>query len=70
METHTWCCCTVALLGEGSEKEQWLLSAVLSGRELSPSSCPDARHFSPSLHATGALQGAALVLEPRGSESE
>ena len=31
---------------------------------------PDARHFSLSLYATGALQAATLVLELRGSESE
>ena len=31
---------------------------------------PDARHFSPSLYATGAFQGATVGLELRGSESE
>ena len=31
---------------------------------------PDARHFSLSQSATGALQAAILVLEVRGSESE
>ena len=31
---------------------------------------PDARHFSLSLYATGALQAATLVLDFRGSESE
>ena len=30
----------------------------------------DARHFSFSLYATGALQGATLVLELRENESE
>ena len=55
--------------GEGSEKVQWLLSAVLSRRKLSPSSRPDSTHFSSSPYAAGALQGAAPVLEPRGSES-
>ena len=30
----------------------------------------DARHFSSSLYAAGALQAATLVLELRGSESE
>ena len=46
----------VALSGEGSEKEQWPLPAVLFGRKLSPSACPDARHFSSFLDATGAFQ--------------
>ena len=31
---------------------------------------PDARHFSLSKYATGALQDATLVVELRGSESE
>ena len=34
------------------------------------SACPDARHFSLSQYATGALLGATLALELRGSESE
>ena len=55
----------MALLGEGSEKEQWLLSTFLSGRKLSLNSRLDARHFISSLYAT-----ATMVLELRGSESE
>ena len=61
---------SVALLGEGSEKGQWSLPAFLSGRKLSPSSRLDARYFSSSLYATGALQAATPVLELRGSKSE
>ena len=45
-------------------------SGVLSGKKLSPGIYPDARHFSFSLCATGALQAAALMLEPKESESE
>ena len=56
--------------GDGSEKEQWPLPTFMSGRKLSPSSCPDARHFSSSLYDTGAFQAATLVLELRGSKSE
>ena len=62
------CCRTVALCGQRAQKSS--LFTALSGRKLSPSSHPDARHFSSSPYATGALQGAALVLEPKGSESE
>ena len=40
---------SVALCGESSEKEQWLLPAFLSGRKLSTSSRLDARYFSFSL---------------------
>ena len=67
MESQIWfsTASSVALWCEGSEKGQWLLSAFLSGRKLSPSSCLDARHFSFSLYATGAFQAAI----PRGSES-
>ena len=61
---------SVALWGEGSEKEQWPLPAFVSGRKLSPSLCLDARHFSSSPYATGAFQAATLVLGFRGSESE
>ena len=61
---------SVALCGEGSEKEQWPLPKVLSGRKLSPSSHPDARHFSSSLYAFSAFQAASLVLDLRGSEYE
>ena len=46
-----------------------LASGVLSGGKVSPSSPPDARHFHSSLYTTGALQAAALKLEPRESES-
>ena len=69
METQSWCALWLCV-GEGSEKVQWLLSAVLSGRKLFPSSHSDARHFISSPYATCALQAAALVLEPKGSESE
>ena len=44
-------------------------SGVLSERKLFLSTQPSARHFSFSPYATGALQAAALVLEPRESES-
>ena len=37
--------------------------------EAVPSSHPDARHFSSSPYATGALQTVSPVLEPRGSKS-
>ena len=57
-----------AALCWGGLRKGMMATAVLSGRKLSPSSCPDARNFSSSPYATGALQGAALVLEPRGSE--
>ena len=60
----------VALWGEGSENGQWSLPTFLSGRKLSPSSCLDATHFSPSLYTPGAFQAATLLLELRGSESE
>ena len=70
MAPPCWLRGSVALLGEGSEKGQWLLSAFLSERKLSPSSHLDARHFSFSLNVTGAFEAATLVLELRGSESE
>ena len=60
---------SVALWGEGSEKEQWPLPAFVSGRKLCPSSHLDARNFSSSLYATGAFPAAPLVLETKGSES-
>ena len=60
----------LALLGEGSEKGQWLLPTFLSGRKLSPTSCLDARHFGSFLYVTGVFQAATLVLELRESESE
>ena len=37
---------SVALWVEGSEQEQRPLPNFLSRRKLSPTSCPDARHFS------------------------
>ena len=52
--------------GQGSEEGQRPLLTSLSGRQLSPSSSLDARHFSVSLCATGAFQAATLVLELRG----
>ena len=72
MESEIWHlpASSVALWVEGWEKKQWSLPAFLSGRKLSPSSCPDARHFSSSLYDTGAFQAATLVLELRGSKSE
>ena len=60
----------VALWGKDSEKEQWPLPTFLSGRKLSPSSCPDTRDLCSSLYAIGAFQDVTLVLELRGSESE
>ena len=63
-------CGSVALAGEVSEKGQWPLPTFLSGRKLSPSSHFDVRHFSYSRYASGAFQGATLVLELRESESE
>ena len=60
----------VALWEEGSAKRQWPVPAILSGRKLSSSSCPNARHFRSSLYATGAFQAATPVLELRGSEFE
>ena len=72
MESEIWLLSadSVALWGEGSEKDQWPLSAFLTGRKLSPSSCLDARHFSSSLHVTGDFQAATPLLELRGNESE
>ena len=69
MAPACYLCGSVALLGEGSEMEQWTLPAFLSGRKLSPSSCSDARRFTSSPYATGASQAATLMLEPRGSLS-
>ena len=61
---------SMALCGEGSEKEQWPLPAFLSGRKLSPSSHRDARQFISFLYATGSFQAATLMLELRGSKSD
>ena len=61
----------VSLLCEGGLRKGTMATAW--ALELCPEgSCipaPDARHFSFSPYATGALQAAALVLEPRESES-
>ena len=62
--------CSVTLWWEGSEEEQWLLLVVLSWRKLSPNCCPDARHFSSSLYATGGFLAAIPVLRLRGNESK
>ena len=61
---------SVALREEGSEMGQWPLPAFLAGKNLFPSSCLDARHFSSSLYVTGAFQVATPVLELTGSECE
>ena len=60
----------MALCGEGSEKEQCPLPAPLSGKKLSPSSCPDAAQFSSSLYFFDVFQAAVLALELRGTESK
>ena len=57
-------------MGEGSEKKQWPLPTLLSGRKLPPSSHPDARQFSSSLYDSDAFQSAAQELGLRGSESK
>ena len=59
-----------SVLGRTQKKDNGhcLASGVLSRRKLSPGTHPDARHFSLSPYAAGALPAAALVLEPRGSE--
>ena len=49
-----------------TDNDHFLAFGVLSERELSPGTYPNARHFSFSLYATGALPAAALVWEPRG----
>ena len=71
MESQIWpmLVSSVALQGEGPEKGQWPLPNFLSWRKLFSSSCLDARHFSSSMYATGAIQAAAPLLELRGSES-
>ena len=53
IETQIWHtpASSVALWGEGSEKEKW--PTVLYGRKLSPSSHLDARYFGSSPYATG-----------------
>ena len=61
---------SMALLGEGSEKEQSLLPAFVSETKLSTSSRLDAKHFRSSLYAPDAFQAATPVLEVSGSESE
>ena len=71
MESLIWClpAGSVSLRGWGSEKEQWPLPALLSGKKLPPSSCLGAIKFSSSPYASGAFSAAASVLELRGSES-
>ena len=59
-------CGSVSLWGEVSEKGQWTPPTFLSGRNMSPSSCLDARQFSSSLYATGAFQPATLVWSSEG----
>ena len=68
MESQIWHApaSSVALLGKGSEKGQWPLPTLLSGRKLSSSSCVDARHFSSSLYATGAFQAATRCWSSEG----
>ena len=68
MESHIWPlpAISVALWGKGSEKERWLLLAVLSGTKLSPSSHPDAGHFSSSPYAW--CLSSILVLKLKGSK--
>ena len=72
METQIWHPPTVSVIlsGEGSEKGQWSLPALLSGRKLSSSCRLDARHFTSTLYASGAFQAATHVLELRKNESE
>ena len=72
METYIWHqpASSIALWLQGSEKGQWPVPTFLSGRNLSPSSHLDARHFSSCLCPTGAFQAGTLVLELRGSESD
>ena len=60
---------SVAFNGESSEKEQWPLLALLSGRKLPLSSCPDAGQFSSSPCVADDFQSAAPTLELRGSKS-
>ena len=64
----SYCTClpTLWLWGEDSEKEQWPLPALLSGRKLSPSSRCDAGQLSSSLYVSDAFQSAAPMLELRG----
>ena len=72
MESQIWCppACSVALLGEGSEKEQWPLPAFISGRKLPPGSHPDAGQFYSSPYVSDGFQSAPPMLELRGSKSE
>ena len=60
----------VPLLGEGSEKEQWPLPALLSRRKTPLNSFPDDGQFSSSPYVSDSFQSAAHVLELRGSESK
>ena len=65
------CHLSVALCGGRLRKGTIPLPGLWSfvRRELYPGTHPNARHFNFSLSATSALPVAALVLEPRGSES-
>ena len=69
MESQIWCLCSVALCWGGSEKGLWLPPGVwgLFRRKLSPSTHPDARHFSFSLYATGAPQTLAQAQAGAGA---
>ena len=62
-------CDSVAERAQKRDNGCCLASVALSGRKLSPSIYPDARHLSFSLYATGTLLAAVWVLENRGSES-
>ena len=68
MESQIWCppATSVALLWEGSEKEHWSVPALLSGRKLPLSSCPDAEQFCSSPYVSDAYQSAIADLELRG----
>ena len=72
MESERWCppSSSVALCGEGSEKEQWPLPALLSVRKMPPSCHPYARQLRSSLYVSDTFQSAALALELIGSETK
>ena len=61
---------TLWLCGGRAQKRDKALPAFLSGRELSPSTRLDARHFSFSLYTTGVFHAATPVLELRGNGPE
>ena len=62
-------CVSMWGMAQKRDNSRCLAFGVLCRRKLSPSTHPDARHFSFSPHATGASSATATVLEPRGSES-